>query len=115
MSIELNEAGFKYAQQLISEGRVDVDLHGDWDKINPDSEQQDRFVEEHGYEAFGEWHLGVKAGASHDTKGAYSFPYGDYKNVVRSGLIAAEERAAQYHHEAVRQAAADLLKLIDQQ
>ena len=53
MSIELNEAGFKYAQQLISEGRVDVDLHGDWDEINPDSEQQDRFVEEHGYEAFG--------------------------------------------------------------
>ena len=104
MAIELNEEGFNYAKSLVEEGRVVNDLHGEWDEINPGTREQNEFIEEHGMEAFGRWHLGFKVGGSRQDKTSYSFPYGNYKDVYRSGIIAAEERAAQYHHEEVLEA-----------
>ncbi len=112
MAIEVNQPGFEWAKRMIEEGRYVLDEHGDWDQINPDTSQQDEFIREHGVEAYGNWHLGVKVGGSYHEKTAYSFPYGDYHKVYRSGLIAAEERAAQYHHGAVEQAAKDLLAML---
>jgi hypothetical protein len=47
------------------------------------------------------------------TKGGYEFPYGDFGNVCRSGLLAAEGRADQYKHFDIENAAAELLRAID--
>ena len=113
MAIQLNQAGFDYAKQLISEGNVDMDLHGDWGRENPDTEEENRFIEKYGYESYGHWHLGINEDHSPETKEAYSFPYGNYSQVVRSGLIAAEERAAQYGYEDIREAARLLLSMLD--
>ncbi len=113
MAIQLNQAGFDYAKKLISEGKVDDDLHGDWGAENPDREKQNRFIEEYGYESYGQWHLGINLDDGPETKEAYSFPYGNYTQVVRSGLIAAEERAAQYGYEEIRDAAKLLLSMLD--
>lgn len=112
MAIEVNKDAVEYAKRLIGDGRYVLDKQGDWDSVNPGTEAQDRFVKEHGYKAYGEWHLGFKAGGSYGEKSAYSFPYGDFENVYRSGLIAAEERAAQYKHLAVRAAAQELLDML---
>lgn len=112
MAIEVNKTGFEYAKRLIESGRVVIDEPGDWEKNLPDTEEQNRFIKESGMEAYAQWHLGVEKGASDENKGTYSFPYGDYEKVYRSGLIAAEQRAAQYHHGAVEQAAKDLLGMI---
>lgn len=113
MSIELNRAGFEHAKQLISEDRIDDDKHGDWEELNPDATAQNAFIEDNGYEAYGLWHLGIDPNYSTDTKEAYSFPYGDYKDVVRAGVIAAEERASQYGYVDIQEAARQLEELID--
>lgn len=112
MAIEVNREGFEFARQLIEDGRYVLDEHGDWENVNPDTDQQDNFIRERGMKDFANWHLGIKVGGSFNEKSAYSFPYGDYHKVYRSGLIAAEERAAQYHHGAVEQAAKDLLAML---
>jgi hypothetical protein len=49
------------------------------------------------------------------TKHRYKYPVGDFTNVYRSALVAAKSRAAQYHHNDIRQAASELLDLIDAQ
>jgi hypothetical protein len=48
-----------------------------------------------------------------ETKQAYSFPYGDFRRVHRSGVIAGESRAGQHDHDDVEDALKKLLDLID--
>lgn len=113
MSIELYDQGFDYAKRLISEGRYVAD-EGDWGEVNPGTEAQNAFIDEHGLHAWGLWHLGVRPDDPRDTKEAWAFPYGDYQNVHRAGLMAAEERARQYGYESIRVAAVQLLELLDE-
>lgn len=112
MSKELNAEGFEFAKQLIATGRIDNDLHGDWREINPDREAQNQFIEKNGWKVYSQWHLGLDPEADPNAKDAYSFPYGDFHVLHRSGLIAVEERAAQSHYEDIRAAAEELLGLL---
>jgi hypothetical protein len=48
-----------------------------------------------------------------DTKGHYEFPYGDFKDVHRCGLLSAESRAGQYKHYDIENAAAHLHGMLD--
>jgi hypothetical protein len=48
-----------------------------------------------------------------DTKGHYEFPYGDFKEVHRCGVLSAESRAGQYKHFDIENAAAHLHGMID--
>jgi hypothetical protein len=50
---------------------------------------------------------------SEGTKGRYEFPYGDFRNVHRYGVISAESRAGQYKHFGIENAAAHLHGMID--
>ena len=113
MSIEVYKEGFENAKWLISEGHF-VDDKGNWDEINPGTQEEDAFIREHGVAAYAKWHLGVKEGGSREDKTTYSFPYGDFKNVHRSALMAAEERAKQYSHFAIRDAAVELISQLDE-
>jgi hypothetical protein len=70
-------------------------------------------LDRHDWKAYGEWYLGLDAEASEETKERHSFPYGDFRRVHRSGLIAAKQRASQYGHEEVEKAADALLELLD--
>lgn len=112
MSKELNQEGFEFAKKLISEGKVNDDLHGDWSQVNPDRADQNEFIEKFGWKAYSQWHLGFDPEADPNAKDAYSFPYGDFHVLHRSGLIAVEERAAQRHYEDIRAAANELLGLL---
>lgn len=115
MSTELNQAGFEYAKKLIQDGHVVLDKQGDWDSLMPDAEAENEFIRAHGVKAYGQWHLGIRKGGSWEDKSTYDFPYGNFENVYRSGLEAAEERAAEWHYEEIRQAARDLLDMLPNQ
>jgi hypothetical protein len=41
------------------------------------------------------WHLGIDHAQDENRKGRYTFPYGDFLNVHRYGLRAAQSRAGQ--------------------
>ncbi|WP_099332554.1 hypothetical protein [Actinomyces minihominis] len=112
MATELNRDAFEHAKQLIADGRYVLDKQGDWDKAAPSSEQQKEYIHERGMKGYAEWNLGIRAGGSYGEKSNYSFPYGDFRDVYRSALIAAEEEATQYHHGAIVQAAQDLQALL---
>lgn len=113
MTIELNKPALKLARSLVRDGAVVRDERDDWSEAAPSAEEENRFIEEHGWTAYSHWHLGVDRDANPATKGAYSFPYGDFRNVRRSGVISAESRAGQYDHGEIRDELRKLLELID--
>jgi hypothetical protein len=59
--------------------------------------------------------LGVNDEYGEESRRHYEFPYGDFENVHRCGILAAESRAGQSKYLHVENAAADLLAVIDQQ
>ena len=56
---------------------------------------------------------GINDEKPEDTKGHYEFPYGDFKDVHRCGVLSAESRAGQYKHFDIESAAAHLHGMID--
>ena len=72
-----------------------------------------RYLERHGWAAYGRWHLGLTEGANDETKARYAFVVGDFRRVHRSGLIACVYRASEWRHKEVELAAHDLLQHLD--
>lgn len=115
MSIELNRPALEHARRLVREGKVVRDERDDWSEAAPDAAAENRFIDEHGWTEFSHWHLGVDRSADRETKQAYSFPFGDFRRVHRSGVISGESRAGQYDHTEIRDELAKLLALIDEE
>jgi hypothetical protein len=113
MTVKLNRKGYDHARELIEQGRATHDERDDWSEHAPSADDENRYIDEHGYPEYGKWFLGVDDQAPEDTKGRYSFPYGDFTRVHRCGVISAESRAAQYDHLEIEKAAKRLLELID--
>ena len=74
-----------------------------------------RSSSENGWTEYSHWHLGIDKSENGETKGAYSFPFGDFRKVHRSGVISAESRAGQHDHTEIRDALKKLLDLIDEE
>ena len=110
MAIQLNDKAVAFARQLIQQGNVDKE--DDWSAHQPTPETENEFLADHSYDEYGNWFLGINPDASPETKELYEFPYGNFQKVCRAGLIAAEQRAGQYHHEEIKNAARELLELI---
>lgn len=108
---EVNDAAVARARKLVDSGKVDTTA--EWSDAAPTAAQENDLVESEGYDTFGEWHLAVDPDASEDTKGRYAFPYGDFSRVNRAAVIHAKQRASQNDHDAVADAADDLLQRID--
>ena len=113
MAIELNRPAYEQARALIREGKVVRRERDDWSEAAPTADEENGFIESDGWTAYSHWHLGVDRDENPETKQAYSFPYGDFRRVHRSGVIAAESRAGQYDHAEVEDALKKLLALID--
>jgi hypothetical protein len=108
---EVNPAGVAKAEQMIDAGQYVVSSN--WGDVQPDADAGNAMLERHGWDGYGEWHLGLTVGASEQTKGRYAFVFGDYRRVHRSGLIACRYRAAEWDHKDVELAAHDLLQRLD--
>jgi hypothetical protein len=113
MTVKLNDDALRNAQRLIKAGKVVHDERDDWSEDAVSTDAENRWLEEHGWSEFAEWHLGIDREESEETKGRFSFPMGDYKKVHRCAIISVESRAAQYDHDDIAKAAKQLLELID--
>jgi hypothetical protein len=111
-SVKLNQTAFAFAAQLIKEGDVVADGRGAWSGHRPSADEENDFIRLHGFGEYAKWHLGIDERFSENTKGRYKFPYGDFKNVHRSGLLAAKSRAAEYRHHDIEHAATQLIEMI---
>jgi hypothetical protein len=79
----------------VREGHYVLDDREDWSEHQPSTQDENKFIVEHGWGEYSLWHLGIDDEEDVDTKARYRFPYGDFKKVHRCGVIAAEVRAAQ--------------------
>jgi hypothetical protein len=110
-SYDVNKRALARAKKLI-ETRQYI-LKSDWGEVQPSAEDENAYLERHGWDEYSEWHLGLTKGATEETKGRYAFVFGDFRRIHRSGLIACHYRAAEWRHKAVELAAHDLLQLLD--
>jgi len=115
MAVKLNRKAFEHAKTLVLEGKYVYDERDDWSEHQPSAEDENEFIRLHGLGEYAKWYLGINDEKPHDTKGAYEFPYGDFKNVHRCGLLAAESRAAQYKHHDIESAVAHLHGMVEAQ
>jgi hypothetical protein len=115
MAVTLNKRAFEHAKSLISGGRFVYDERDDWSEHQPSASDENRFIEEHGFEEYARWYLGLDDEASEHTKGHYKFPYGDFERVHRCGLLAAESRAGQRTYYDIEVAVAHLHGMLDAQ
>ncbi len=109
---EVNRVGVDKARELIDAGQYV--LESSWTDQQPDADEENADLDRHDWDQFAQWHLAVDPDAAADTKEHYGFPYGDFRRVHRSGLIAAKSRAAQFGHDAVADAAGTLLDHLDE-
>ena len=114
MAVKLNKKAYEQAKRLIRDGKVVRDTRDDWSEAAASTDEENTFLEKQGWDEYALWHLGVDEEKSEETKGRFSFPYGDFKKVRRGGVISAESRAAQNDHDDIADAANDLLKRIDE-
>jgi hypothetical protein len=114
MAVKLNQTGIRHARSLVRDGKVVRDERDAWSEDAPSAQDENDFIEKHGWGEYSKWHLGVDDDMDRDTKGHYSFPYGDFAMVHRCAVISAESRAGQFDHDDIRDDAKKLLELIDE-
>ncbi len=113
MAVTLNQAAFTHAKKLVGEGKAVRDDRDAWSEHRPSADQENAYLKEHGVAAYARWYLGIDDQHGEDTKGRYTFPYGDFEDVHRCGVLSAEVRAAQYKHGDIERAAAHLHGMLD--
>jgi hypothetical protein len=114
VAVKLSDRSFEFAKKLISDRHVVLDVMDDWSEHRPSSKQENEYIAEHGFGEYGRWYLGIDDDYSEDEKSRYKFPYGDFENVHRCGVIAAEVRAAQRKYTDIEVAAAHLHGMLDE-
>jgi hypothetical protein len=110
-SYSVNPAGIAKARELI-EGRQYV-LDSEWGESQPTADDENAYLENHEWDEYSGWHLGLTDGATDETKARYAFVFGDFRRLHRMGLIACHYRAAQWRHKEIELAAHDLLQHLD--
>jgi hypothetical protein len=112
-TVSLNQRALDYARKLIAENHVVNDKRGEWARHQVSAAIETEFMQQHGSEEFARWHLGIDESHRADSKARYKFPFGDFRNVHRCALIAAQNRARQYGYADIEHAAKQLLDLIE--
>ncbi len=111
-SYSLHDKGVAQARRLI-DARQYV-LESTWGDVQPGPDDENAYLESHGWDDYAAWHLALTDGANDGTKARYGFVYGDFRRVHRSALIACQFRAAEWRHKAIELAAHQLLQHLDE-
>jgi hypothetical protein len=111
-SYSVNPDAVAYAEKLIDARQYVLD--SEWGAVQPKAADENAYLENHSWEEYARWHLGLTEGAADGTKARYGFVFGDYRRIHRSGIIACHYRAAEWRHKEVELAAHELLQRIDQ-
>src|SRR5918999_3076283 len=113
MAVKLHRAGYDHAKLLVDEDRVVVDDRDAWSEHQPSASEENAYIEQHGYGEYGRWHLGIDDEANPKTKARYKFPYGDFSDVHRCAVLAAESRAGQRKYSDIEAAGAHLHGMLE--
>ena len=111
--LNLNEDAFAFAVQLVQQGHFIADGKGAWSEHRPSTEEENEFIRVHGFSEYAKWHLGIDDRYPENTKRRYKFPFGDFKNVHRCGVLAVQSRAAEYRYSEIENAAAQLREKLE--
>src|SRR4051794_16468908 len=87
MAVKLNRRAYEHAQKLVKERRAVLDDRDAWSEHRPSAQKENQFLEAHGFREYGRWYLGVDDEAGPETKAHYKFPYGDFRDVHRCGVL----------------------------
>jgi hypothetical protein len=107
----VNPRAVEHARRLV-DARQYV-LESNWGSVQPTAKDENAFLENHSWDEYAEWHLGLTEGAAEHTKARYAFVYGDFRRLHRMGLIACHYRAAEWRHKEIELAAHELLQYLD--
>ena len=111
--LRLNPVGFEHARNLIRQGRFVADSKGSWTGHYPRHQVENDFIRASGSQEYSKWHLGVDSRHRIGSKARYKFPFGDFINVHRCGLLAVKARAREFGHADIEAAAEQLLAEIE--
>jgi hypothetical protein len=111
-TVKVNIGALEYAKELIKQGRIVADGRGTWSEHHPSAVAENEFIRLHGFGEYAKWHLGIDDRYAENTKRRYKFPYGDFKNVHRCGVLAAQSRAGQHKYYEIENAADQLKAMI---
>jgi hypothetical protein len=111
--LQLNNQAVAYAEELISCGDFVSDAHGKWSEHRASVAAENEFIRQHGFQEYAKWYLAIDTQFSEGTKRRYKFPIGDFKNIHRCALLAAEQRASQFDYSAIKQTVARLRDMIE--
>jgi hypothetical protein len=75
MKLILNKHVFEHAKQLVEKGSYVFDEKDMLSEHQPSANEENEYIEEHGFEEYSKWYSGVDADENEDTKGRYKFPY----------------------------------------
>ena len=115
MAAKLNKRSFEFAQDQVKKGKVALDQRDDWSEHQPSTQQENEFIEAHGWDEYANWHLGLDDEASEHTKARYKYPYGDFSKVHRCGVLSAESRAGRNKQSDIEDATIKLRDMMDEQ
>ena len=115
MTVKLNDRAYEHAKRLIEEGKFTDDERDAWSDHHPSTQTEKEFIEKNGFSEYSDWFLATNDGYREESRRHYEFPYGDFENVHRCGILAAQSRAGQDKYLDVENAAAALLAVIDKQ
>jgi hypothetical protein len=114
VSVKLNRLSYANAQKLIRNRQCVLDERSDWTDHRPARTAEEKFIEQRGFAEYAKWHLGEDDEVSEGNKRRYKFPYGDFNNVHRCAVLAAEARAGQYKYTDIELAAAHLHGMLEE-
>lgn len=103
-----NDLCIRHARRLIESGRCVMD--SEWATARPSPDEEAAYLEDHGWEEYSAWYLGLDDEAQYDSKDRYGFLIGDFQQVHRSALYACALAASMAGETAVEQEANDLLR-----
>jgi hypothetical protein len=112
--IKLNQAALEHARWLIDNEMFVNDKKGSWREHRPSADDENEYIRQHGFDEYAKWYLGIDESRPEGTKARYKFPYGDFNNGHRCAVLAVQNRARQYNHIAIEQAAVELARTIDE-
>jgi hypothetical protein len=113
MTVKLNQRAYEHAKRLIEEGKFINDEREAWSDHHPSTLTESEFIGKNGFIDYSNWFLAINDDYRKDSRRHYECPYGDFGNVHRCSILAAQSRASQSKHFDVENSAADLLALID--
>ena len=111
-------ASYSVNRDAVAKARLLIDarqyvLNSNWGEAQPRADDENAYLDRHGWDEYAAWHLGLTDGANDGTKARYAFVFGDFRRIHRTGIIACHFRAAEWRHKEIELAAHDLLQYLD--